>query len=99
MEFRILGAMEVLDGPRRARIPSGRARAMLALLVLHAGEAVPTDHLIDELWGEQPPPTASTALQGLVSKLRKALGAASVDAVGVEHVPVADDVDAERFNR
>src|SRR5438046_809045 len=24
MEFRILGAMEVLDGPRRARIPSGR---------------------------------------------------------------------------
>src|SRR6266516_3181461 len=58
MEFRILGAMEVLDGTRLARIPSGRGRALLALLVLRAGEVVPTDRLIDELWGEQPPPTA-----------------------------------------
>src|SRR5438093_1365521 len=47
MEFRILGAMEVLDGTRRARIPSGRGRALLALLVLHAGEAVPTEDRID----------------------------------------------------
>src|SRR5947209_902177 len=66
MEFRILGPMEVLDGPRRARLPGGRGRALLALLILRAGEAVPVDRLIDDLWGEQPPPTVSTALQGLV---------------------------------
>src|SRR5438874_12584763 len=97
MEFRILGAMEVLDGPRRARIPSGRGRSLLALLVLHAGEAVPTDRLIDELWGEQPPPTASTALQGLVSKLRKELGAATIETVGNGYRLHAGDVDAEKF--
>src|SRR5947207_5044730 len=73
MEFRILGAMELLDGTRRIDLPAGRARALLALLVLHAGETVAAERLIDELWGEHPPPTAPTIVQGLVSRLRKAL--------------------------
>ncbi|MCA1833668.1 MAG: AAA family ATPase [Actinobacteria bacterium] len=73
MEFRILGSMEVVDGDRRVELPSGRGRALLALLVLHAGEAVSAERLIDELWGERPPPTAATVVQGLVSKLRKVL--------------------------
>jgi YVTN family beta-propeller protein len=47
---------------------------VLALLLLAGGEAVATDRLVDELWGERPPPTAVTALQGYVSALRKALG-------------------------
>src|SRR5438067_12513194 len=99
MEFRILGAMEVLDGPRRARLPAGRGRALLALLILHVGEAVPTDRLIDDLWGEQPPPTASTALQGLVSKLRRELGPATIETVGNAYRLHAEDIDAERFKR
>lgn len=73
MEFRILGATEVLDGNRRVALPAGRGRALLALLLLHAGEAVTAERLIDELWGERPPPTAGTVVQGLVSRLRKAL--------------------------
>src|SRR5205823_4379381 len=60
MEFRILGPMDVLDGARRIELPAGRGRALLALLVLHAGEAVSAERLIDELGGEQPPATAAT---------------------------------------
>src|SRR2546428_552211 len=48
MEFRILGSMEVLDGTRRIDLPAGRARALLALLVLHAGETVPAERPIEE---------------------------------------------------
>jgi DNA-binding SARP family transcriptional activator len=73
MQFRILGSMAVRDGARRVSLPGGRRRALLALLVLHAGEAVSAERLIDELWGERPPATASTVVQGLVSKLRKTL--------------------------
>ena len=73
MEFRILGPLEVLDDGRPVALPGGRGRALLALLILHAGEVVSADRLIDELWGESPPPTATTALQGLVSTLRKRL--------------------------
>ncbi|WP_458114477.1 AAA family ATPase [Arthrobacter sp. R1-13] len=73
MEFRILGPMEVREGDRRLEVPAGRARALLAMLVLHAGDAVPSERLVDELWGEQPPATASTVVQLHVLKLRKLL--------------------------
>jgi DNA-binding SARP family transcriptional activator/class 3 adenylate cyclase len=78
VEFRILGPLEVLDVGRPVALPGGRGRALLALLILHAGEVVSADRLIDELWGESPPPTATTALQGLVSTLRKRLQPARV---------------------
>jgi YVTN family beta-propeller protein len=48
-------------------------RALLALLALNANRVVSTDRLIDALWGERPPPTASVALYGLVSAIRKLL--------------------------
>lgn len=73
MDFRILGSLEVVDSDRRIRLPSGRARALLALLTLHAGQPLTADRLIDELWGEDPPATAATVVHGLVSRLRRAL--------------------------
>ncbi|MGH2704903.1 MAG: AfsR/SARP family transcriptional regulator [Actinomycetota bacterium] len=79
MEFRVLGPLEVLDGERPVTLPGGRARALLALLILRAGEVVSTERLVDELWGEVPPPTVTTALQGLVSTLRKRLAKAATN--------------------
>jgi DNA-binding SARP family transcriptional activator len=51
---------------------------LLALLLLRAGELIPSDRIIDELWGERPPDSASNAVQGYVSKLRRSLGADAV---------------------
>jgi DNA-binding SARP family transcriptional activator len=73
MDFRILGSTEVLDGTRRVELPAGRGRALLALLILHAGEPVAAERIVDELWGEGSPRTAPTVVQGLVSRLRSAL--------------------------
>jgi DNA-binding SARP family transcriptional activator/WD40 repeat protein len=49
-------------------------RALLAVLVLHPGEAVSIDRLIDALWGERAPATAAKTVQVYVSRLRRALG-------------------------
>ena len=49
-------------------------RALLAVLLLHRGEPVSSDRLIDELWGEQPPASAVKIVQGYVSNLRRVLG-------------------------
>jgi DNA-binding SARP family transcriptional activator len=73
MEFRILGPLEVLEAGRSLQIPGGKARALLAILLLNANEVQSTDRLIDLLWGEDPPATADKALQVHVSQLRKAL--------------------------
>jgi peptide/nickel transport system substrate-binding protein len=73
--FRILGPLEVLDGDRVVALGGLRQRALLAMLVLRANEVVATDRLIDELWGESPPPTARQTVQVYVSQLRRALRA------------------------
>ena len=73
MEFRILGPLQVVDGEREIALGSPKERALLAVLLLHAGEVVSRDRLIDELWGEAPPPTAGKALNVYVSQLRKTL--------------------------
>ena len=109
MEFRILGPMEVRDGTRRLDVPGGRARALLAMLVLHAGDAVPSERLIDELWGEQAPPTASTVVQLHVLKLRKLLEPDREDlgrhallvtqGSGYRLAIEPEDVDAGRFKK
>jgi DNA-binding SARP family transcriptional activator len=109
MEFRILGPTEVFDGRRSVSLPSGRGRALLALLTLHAGERVSADRLIDELWGEHPPPTARTVVHGLVSRLRHVLEPGSAKArpgallqtsgTGYRLAIEPQAVDAHRFKR
>jgi predicted ATPase/DNA-binding SARP family transcriptional activator len=75
MRFGILGPFEVADDEGREVALGGRKqRAVLAILLLHAGEVVSSDRLIDELWGEHAPATAAKTVQVYVSNLRKALG-------------------------
>ena len=77
LQFRVLGPLEVVDGERIIRLPQGKERALLAILLVSANTVVSRDRLIDALWGAQPPETAPTALHGLVSQLRRHLGADS----------------------
>jgi DNA-binding SARP family transcriptional activator/class 3 adenylate cyclase/tetratricopeptide (TPR) repeat protein len=81
VEFRILGPFEVLEDRQPVSLPRGQGRTLLAILVLRAGEVVSADRLIDELWGETPPATATNALQNLVSRLRKRLKPARAGGV------------------
>jgi DNA-binding SARP family transcriptional activator len=78
LEFRILGPLEALDDERSLPLGGQKQRALLAILLLRAGQVVSTDRLIDDLWGEHPPRTAATSLQNFVSHLRKALGAGTL---------------------
>ena len=73
VEFRILGPLEVVHDDEACVLGAAQQRALLAVLVLHRGEAVSTDRLIDALWGERAPATAAKTVQVYVSHLRKAL--------------------------
>jgi WD40 repeat protein/DNA-binding SARP family transcriptional activator len=72
MDIRVLGPVEASDGDRAIAVGPGKPRAVLAMLALHEGSSVPAEQLIDGLWGETPPATASKMVQGYVSQLRKA---------------------------
>jgi DNA-binding SARP family transcriptional activator len=70
----VLGPLEVLKDGCVLAVDGPKRRALLALLLLHADEVVSSERLVDELWGEQAPPTALTALHNHISRLRKSLG-------------------------
>ena len=73
VQFRLLGPLEAQDGERRVELGRPKQRALLAVLLVHANQVVPLDRLIEELWGEEPPPQAAASLQTYVSNLRRAL--------------------------
>ena len=73
-EFRLLGPLEAVVDGTPVRLAAEKPRALLALLLLNRNRVVPTERLVDELWGEEPPARATKALQVYVSQLRKALG-------------------------
>ena len=103
MDYRILGPLQALDGERHLALGGVRQRAVLALLLLHRNEAVSRDLLVDELWGEQPPPTAAKVLQNCISALRKELpgGVETLRTVGgaYELRVSPDELDRDRFER
>src|SRR4051794_36137300 len=82
LNFRILGSLEVDDGTRPIAIRAGNDRAVLALLLLNANEPVSTSRLVEELWGETPPPSAAKILQSSVSRLRRELGNDAIETRG-----------------
>jgi DNA-binding SARP family transcriptional activator len=75
VEFSILGPVDALEEGRSVPLPAGKPRGLLRILLLNANCVVSSATLIDELWGDDPPETATKALQGHISQLRKALGA------------------------
>jgi DNA-binding SARP family transcriptional activator/streptogramin lyase len=101
VDYRVLGELEVVDGARRIEIPPGKQRSLLALLLLHRNEAVSTDRLIDELWGDSPPTAAEKSVQVYVSRLRKRLpeGRLLTRGSGYELHVEDSEVDSDRFER
>jgi DNA-binding SARP family transcriptional activator len=74
MEFGILGPLEVVDGGRTLPLGGRRQRALLTVLILHANQVVPTEFLLDQVWGGEQPASGAGLVQVYVSELRKALG-------------------------
>ncbi|MEU2339899.1 BTAD domain-containing putative transcriptional regulator [Streptomyces sp. NPDC013172] len=102
-EVRLLGPVEVWEGGRRVPLGGSRPLAVLASLVVHLGEVVSTERLVDLVWDEEAPATAGALVATHVSAVRRAL--ARVDAAEVIRTRppgyLADlapaQVDARRF--
>lgn len=96
MEFRILGPLGAEeDGKQLA--PSGhKARALLALLLLHANEPISADRLLEEVWGDQLPANRAKTLQIHISRLRKSLGADRLKTGGGGYALAVGDGELDR---
>jgi DNA-binding SARP family transcriptional activator/class 3 adenylate cyclase/DNA polymerase III delta prime subunit len=106
LEFRILGALEVFAGAQRLSVPKGKRRLLLADLLAHVDATISTERLIYDLWGDDEPETARSALQVYVSQLRRLLEGEGrpprllvTDGGGYSLRISPERVDARRFER
>ncbi|MET9408106.1 BTAD domain-containing putative transcriptional regulator [Streptomyces sp. NPDC002935] len=103
MRFGILGPLDIRAEDGGPLDPGGpRPRALLTLLLLHAGQPVSTERLTDGLYGAEWPAGAANALQSQVSRLRRRLGTPpEIEATptGYRIAVSPDSVDAHRFER
>ena len=101
LEFRILGPLEVSTETGHVALGGPKQRGLLAILVLEAGRVVPTDRLVDLLWGEVAPRTATASLQNAVGRLRRVLGSDVLETRSPGYVLHAtpEQIDARRFER
>ncbi|MFC7403664.1 AfsR/SARP family transcriptional regulator [Georgenia alba] len=74
LEVQLLGPMTVLRRGRDVTPRSGKQRIVLAALALAGGRPVSTDQLVDDVWGEEPVPSAPRTLRVYVARLRELLG-------------------------
>ena len=73
LQFRILGPLEADADGRVLELGGRKQRAVLGALLLRAGEVVPDERLIDDVWGDNPPASAAHGLEAYVSRLRGVL--------------------------
>lgn len=96
----MLGPLEVLDASGQPLVVAGaKERAILAALLIHPGEVVSTDRLIDILWPSEAPSNPTNALQARVSALRRSVGEGVIvtQAPGYRLATDPRQVDSGRF--
>ncbi len=80
MNYEILGQLRISGRPGVSAPRARKIETLLAVLLAKNNQVVTTEHLIGEIWGENPPARASAALYVYVSQLRKLLRGTGDDA-------------------
>ena len=102
---RVLGPPQAELAGVELPLGSPQARDVFALLVAEARQVVPAHRLAHELWDGSPPASARVQVQGLISRLRRALRLTGDDqpiktrGQGYLFEPADDGSDLECFER
>jgi DNA-binding SARP family transcriptional activator len=103
MQFRILGPLEVWNDTTTISLPGEKRQVVLCMLLLADNRSVSLGRLIDAVWDQNPPVTASKQIRNAVSNLRKRLAAGGVSITlsgdGYRLEPSGVELDAIEFSR
>ena len=97
LEVRLLGPFEMVVAGRPVEVPGAKRQALVACLALRAGRVVPTDTLVEALWGSELPAAPRNAVQHHVTRLRRALGTDTIRLAADGYALDGAVVDAIQF--
>jgi predicted ATPase/DNA-binding SARP family transcriptional activator len=98
LEFRVLGPLAVLRDGVDLALGGPRQRLVLALLLVNAGQLVPAERLVDDIWGEAGPTTRTGPLRTYVWQLRQLLGGDAAVTLQSRSSGYRLDIDRERID-
>jgi DNA-binding SARP family transcriptional activator/tetratricopeptide (TPR) repeat protein len=101
LRFQLLGPVRAWRGDAPLEVGSAHRRTVLAVLASSPGSVVSREEIVDAVWGDAPPASASGSIYTYISSLRHALGGKEIlESVGSGYslrVPGAS-VDVHRFD-
>lgn len=99
ISYSLLGPVLVRDGDHDLTPGPAKHRALLAALVLGAGQVTTVERVVTVLWGTEPPRSAESLVRVYVSALRRLLGAEAIRTVPGGYLLAAEpeQVDFMRF--
>jgi DNA-binding SARP family transcriptional activator len=100
----VLGPLVIDHGGRAVHVAGTHRRRLLAVLASRVGQVVGTDAIVDALWADDPPPSATKTIQSHVARLRASLAGAGRDLIettpgGYRLTDAGVEVDAATFER
>lgn len=88
MQIHVLGPMTVFDYESEPVVLAPKPRRLLALLAVNADRAVSVNTLVQELWGSNPPRTATATIQTYIGQVRRTIA----EALRKSAAEVADEI-------
>src|SRR3954452_15254650 len=74
LTFELLGPVRVLIDGRPAEVGGAGPLSVLACLLLNANRVVPTDEIVEAMWGDEEPPSARRMVRMYAGRIRRELG-------------------------
>jgi tetratricopeptide (TPR) repeat protein/DNA-binding SARP family transcriptional activator len=87
MDFRILGPLEAWQNGQPVPLGDRQQRYVLAALLLEANKPVPIDRLTEIIWGPAGHESATTLINGYISRLRTIFKKSGADELRLEKEP------------
>ncbi|HUI02835.1 MAG TPA: AAA family ATPase [Acidimicrobiales bacterium] len=98
LRIRLLGGFRV-EGIEERALGTRKGRVLLKRLAVAGGRPVPTEELVEAVWGEEPPQRPADQVSVLVSRLRGVIGAERLVRSDAGYTLVADWVDVVELER
>jgi DNA-binding SARP family transcriptional activator/tetratricopeptide (TPR) repeat protein len=105
VRFRVLGPVDAYVGDERLALGGPKPRLLLAALLTEPGRVVPTERIVDIVWGDNPPETSRALIHTYISSLRRVLNRPGAEEVIVTRPPGylvrvgPDELDSAVFER
>ena len=99
-ELRVLGDLAVNSDGESRSVGGPKAQMLLSVLVAHRRTRMSVDRLIEAIWDDEPPRTATATIQTQISRLRSVLAPSFTvthEAGGYQLEPLDGEIDSDRF--